>query len=94
LIELPPTDNAVLVLCKIPDPAINPGRRNASNRCLDSTRSAFGTNAVLNALLVGHGDDGPGGIHSHGVHFVPKPSRGTQKRPQPAVAASGFDPFK
>ena len=35
-----------------------------------------------------------GAVRAFGARFEPKPSRAKQKRPQPAVAASGFDPFK
>ena len=94
-LELPPTNDPMLPIGKPSDQAINPHDRARSiHPPRSSTRSALGTHAVLNALLVGHVPEADGPVRTHGGRIVSKPSRKQQKRPQPAVAASGFDPFK
>lgn len=47
-----------------------------------------------NCRLVFHPADGEAALRTCGARFVPFPSTEAQKRLQPAVAASGFDPFK
>jgi hypothetical protein len=41
-----------------------------------------------------HSADAEAAGRINGAQFVPIPSTEARKRPQPAVAASGFDPFK
>jgi hypothetical protein len=94
LSELPPANDTVLTFREISDPLIDPERRNTANARCRVTRSAFDTHTVLNALLVAHAPDGSERVRTRGADFVPIPSTGTKKRLQPAVAASGFDPFK
>jgi hypothetical protein len=94
-IELPSPDDAVLPIGEVSNPAVDPTRRvPAVHRSRLSTKSAFGTHTVLNALLVVPCTDGLVRDRTCGARFAPKASTGAQKRPQPAVAASGFDPFK
>jgi hypothetical protein len=80
--QLPPRDNPVLSFGE-------PG-----NGLVASARAAFTTYSEVDAALVAHAADGLACVRARGAHFEPKASSGTQKRPQPAVAASGFDPFK
>jgi hypothetical protein len=51
------------------------------------------TYTVLNPPLVSHAIDGEARGRTRGAHFVPSCRLKARKRPQPAVAASGFDPF-
>ncbi|HET9185104.1 MAG TPA: hypothetical protein VFN82_03080 [Solirubrobacterales bacterium] len=86
--ELATTDHPVL-------PRRQPRHRDirVSNRP-PATRDAFAPNIVVNASLARHGLEAGGSRRTCGARFVPNPSRGKEKGPQPAVAASGFDPFK
>jgi hypothetical protein len=47
-----------------------------------------------NCTLTVHAADAEAARRTRVAHFVPTPSIQAQKRPQPAVAASSFDPFK
>jgi hypothetical protein len=47
-----------------------------------------------NCRLVSHAVKDEAARRTCGARFVPTPSLRAHKRPQPAVAASGFDPFK
>jgi hypothetical protein len=59
------------------------------------TKAAFASYARGNAALVRHAAEGDGTKRTCGARFAPKARRSRRKtRLQPAVAASGFDPFK
>jgi len=86
-----------------PDPKVNqlPPRQNSmlsigeiGNRPVDITRPAFAPYSVVNAGLVPHSPEADGEVRAPGTRFAPEPCRDDKKKPQPAVAASGFDPFK
>jgi hypothetical protein len=80
--KLPPLHNPVLPIGQVRD------------RTIARSRAPFPTYTVVNGALAGHAVDPAERRRACGAHFAPTPSRGSQKRPQPAVAASGFDPFK
>jgi hypothetical protein len=81
LIELPPADDAMLPVSKVSDPAIDPTRRMlAVHRSRLSTKSAFGTHTVLNALLVTHAANGLARDRTRGTCFAPKASPERAKR--------------
>jgi hypothetical protein len=80
--QLPPRHHPVLSFGELGDGLV-PGTRPASD-----------TYIRANAALVAHAADGRASGRTRGARFVATPSSGTEKRPQPAVAASGFDPFK
>jgi hypothetical protein len=92
----------MLALREIANLVIDPRRSGASNSRRRPARGAFDTHAVLNALLVAHASMlslAPAPVvrkKPRLTHIYPNPSPepGKQKRLQPAVAASGFDPFK
>jgi len=93
-IELPSADDTVLPLREVCNPAIDSNRSIFAFASGLTRRSAFDTHRVLNALLVSHAAEIAGAVRTRGTQFVSDASRERQKRPQPAVAASGFDPFK
>jgi hypothetical protein len=80
--QLSPPDDSVLLLRQPRDPPIH------------STSATFFICEMKNGALAGHAADGAGAVRAHGARFVPKPSRTTKKRFQPAGTASGFDPLK
>jgi hypothetical protein len=94
-IELPAADDPVLSLRKVSDRVIDPNRRCVAGPPRRPMRSAFCMHGMANALLVGHTTDAAIRARAYGAYFGPNsPPPGKQKRPQSAVAASGFDPFK
>jgi hypothetical protein len=84
----------MLAISEISNPAIDPTGPMLPVRRSRLTKSAFGPHAVLNALLVAHPSEPAGPLRTCGAHIAPKASPKRKKRLQPAVAASGFDPFK
>jgi len=91
--KLPARDNTVLPTGKLSDNQVDRSRWSPISRC-HRTRSAFPIYMAVNALLVGHAPDPRRTRRTCCAHKVKGVSRQAHKRPQPAVAASGFDPFK
>lgn len=92
LAELPPRDHAVLPLGQL-------SHRPISSHSIHSTvhprsRSAYSPYCVAFAPLGEHPSEVGEAPCTRGTRFVPSSSTERKKRPQPAVAASGFDPFK
>jgi hypothetical protein len=93
-LQLPSPNHSMLPASQLPDHSIDfPGRKRCSG-VASLTKSASHIHKAVDALLVGHPDEGLACDRAHGARFGTKASTATQKRPQPAVAASGFDPFK
>jgi hypothetical protein len=94
--QLSPRHNPVLPLRQVRDPAIHP------NAALPQrTRTAFFIPQLKKAVLAGHPTDRDPARRTcgaHGFKSLPRPAHEkctrAKNRPQPAVAASGFDPFK
>jgi hypothetical protein len=95
-IQLPASDYAVLPPSHLADRWVYRDSRRTARGAGTETRAkdAFPAHAPGNAVFVAHPADGLVRDRTCGARFEPKASTGAQKRPQPAVAASGFDPFK
>jgi hypothetical protein len=75
--------------------------RKVSNRPVKKMSAELSTPGVSNSARRSHTDHAEAAGHACGAQIVAIRSRqtretaiGARKRPQPAVAASGFDPFK
>jgi hypothetical protein len=93
LLQLPATHHAMLAPRQIGNLAIDV-RANRISGAPPKSRPTFFIYATANVGLVGHSADGAEAGRTFGARFVPRLLRESEKRPQPAVAASGFDPFK
>lgn len=98
-IQLPSPDHPMLRFGDLPNRVIDPRRGDLSHSVCPLTRRAFPVSTPGNAPLVDHATDAVDLPCTRGAHRVASPPNlplkpATQKRPQPAVAASGFDPFK
>jgi hypothetical protein len=69
--------------------------RKIRNGLIPRSRRQFSTCEVGFCRLDSHATEREADGRACGAHFVPTSNRcAHEKRPQPAVAASGFDPFK
>jgi len=68
--------------------------RQPGNRLVLAASGRFDIDSATNCPLACHAANAEAAGRIGGAQFVPIPSTGARKRPQPAVAASGFDPFK
>jgi len=93
-LQLPPPDHSVLSSRQLADHPVD--TTNSSPHCdsAPQTRSASVIPTTVDALLVAHAVDPAARTRAYGAHNVTSLKPGKQKRLQPAVAASGFDPFK
>jgi hypothetical protein len=92
--QLPPRNQPVLRGGEIRNQAVDP--------CPSRTRGGFFIPQLNNTPRVGHRADRGQKTRTDGAQIgatptrpsTARPSQAPKKRPQPAVAASGFDPFK